>query len=183
MDTAMRTGALLLALLCVGCTSTTATKLTSESASPSAPAAASAEPVTPPPTTAAVTRPPSPTRRASPAPTRTLYPIPRLTPHASAGSGVEGSVQAGPTCPVERVDSPCPPQPVAADVTVSDSGGRVVARTRSGDDGRFRIGVAPGRYVVTAETGNTYPRCNPAEVTVPPDRYAGVVVECDTGIR
>ena len=61
------------------------------------------------------------------------------TPAAQPGSGIQGTVQVGPTCPVERINSPCPPHPLAATVVVRDASGSEVTRFHSGADGRFKL--------------------------------------------
>jgi hypothetical protein len=106
-------------------------------------------------------------------------------PAAQTGSGIQGVVQAGPTCPVERINSPCPPHPLAATVVVRDAAGHEVARARSGADGHFSVDVAPGTYtVVGLNIGSSMPpRPIPASVTVTSGSYTTITVEYDTGIR
>jgi hypothetical protein len=106
----------------------------------------------------------------------------------SLDSGVTGLVHLGPTCPVVQEGQPCDDVPAAdVEVTVARqlpgeayAAGKVVARGRTGADGRFRIDVAPGAYVVTAQAGMS---CELMDVTVTADTYALVDVPCDTGIR
>ena len=66
-----------------------------------------------------------------------------------AASGVlAGIVLTGPTCPVQREHSPCPPAPLpGATVTVS-AHGRIVARVRADHAGRLRVVLPAGRYRV-----------------------------------
>src|SRR5438477_11763732 len=64
------------------------------------------------------------------------------TGHPPAGV-VTGRVTAGPTCPVERIDHPCPPRPVVADVQAR-AAGRVVAWTRSNLQGTLPAGTGAG---------------------------------------
>jgi hypothetical protein len=101
------------------------------------------------------------------------------------GTGIQGVVQAGPTCPVERINSPCPPRPLAATVVVRDAGGHEVARTHSGADGRFKVDVAPGSYtVVGLNIGSSMlPRPIATTATVTSGSYVTVNVEYDSGIR
>ncbi|MEA2635013.1 MAG: hypothetical protein QOH92_1780 [Chloroflexota bacterium] len=101
------------------------------------------------------------------------------------GTGIQGVVQSGPACPVERINSPCPPRPLAATVVVRDAAGHEVARTRSGADGHFRVDVAPGTYTVVGLNINSsmLPRPIPTTVTVTAGSYATVNVEYDSGIR
>ena len=70
------------------------------------------------------------------------------TPAAQPGTGIQGSVQVGPTCPVERINSPCPPHPMAATVVVRSGNGAEVTRFHSGPDGRFKVDLAPGSYTL-----------------------------------
>jgi len=106
-------------------------------------------------------------------------------PTSSPGSGIQGVVQSGPTCPVERINSPCPPRPLAATVVVRDAAGHEVARTNSGVDGHFKVDVAPGTYTVVGLNINSsmLPRPIPTTVTVTMGSYVSVNVEYDSGIR
>jgi hypothetical protein len=72
-----------------------------------------------------------------------------LLPAASAGtsgSGLYGVVKKGPITPVCRVDVPCD-APVKVTLVFS-RGGREVARVRSSEKGRYRLGLEPGFYDV-----------------------------------
>ena len=102
-----------------------------------------------------------------------------------AGTGIQGVVQSGPTCPVERINSPCPPRPLAATVVVRDAAGHEVARTHSGADGHFKLDVAPGSYTVVGLTigSSMLPRPIPTTATVIAGSYTTVTVEYDSGIR
>lgn len=104
------------------------------------------------------------------------------------GSGVRGEVHLGPQCPVEVAGEPCADQPAAGvTVTVSEqlpgesyAAGETVARATTGSDGRFRVAVPPGEYVVTADAGLS---CELMDVRVGAGDFATVDVPCDTGIR
>ena len=106
-----------------------------------------------------------------------------IAPTPPNGSGVYGVATAGPTCPVERPDKPCPPVPVSAMITAQDSSGRPVASTRSDTNGKYALGLAPGQYLLTVNTGNLFPRCPSTSVTVPAGAAIRVDINCDTGIR
>lgn len=107
------------------------------------------------------------------------------TPTTQSGTGLQGIVEAGPTCPVERINSPCPPHPLAATVVVRNSQGAEVTRFHSGSDGRFRVDLAPGTYALIGQpVGSSFlPRPIPATATVTAGSYVTVNVEYDTGIR
>lgn len=132
-----------------------------------------------------VTRPPgggSATSAPSPTSTSPTSTSPTSAPQPS-GTGVLGTVSAGPTCPVERADQPCPPRPVVAHIDAKDSSGRTVASTDSDSSGRFAFTLAPGSYTLETSTGAVYPRCPPTSVTVTAGAPARADIACDSGIR
>lgn len=103
-------------------------------------------------------------------------------------SGVSGLVHLGPQCPVETPGDPCEDAP-AANVTVtvgeqipgdSYAIGKVVASATTDADGGFRIAIAPGDYVVTADAGMS---CELMDARVTTGAYSKVDIPCDTGIR
>jgi hypothetical protein len=106
-------------------------------------------------------------------------------PPSPPGTGIQGVVESGPTCPVERINSPCPPRPLAATVVVRNAAGHEVARATSGADGHFKVDVAPGTYTVVGLNINSsmLPRPIPTTVTVTTGSYVSVNVEYDSGIR
>jgi hypothetical protein len=92
-------------------------------------------------------------------------------------------VTAGPTCPVERADQPCPDKPVQTTVRLLRADGSVAASGPSDADGNFRLPVAPGRYRLVADWPSRAGGCAPVDVTVDQGRYTHADVSCDTGIR
>ena len=128
----------------------------------------------------------------------TNHPSPSATssPARADESGIEGSVLAGPTCPVERVDDPCPDRPLAVSIWVYEgiSGTPVLFApgqplvVRSGQDGRFRQQLPPGTYTLRGPCGGTmacspYPRIIEQTVTVDGGAFTPVTLHADTGIR
>jgi len=103
-------------------------------------------------------------------------------------SGIAGWVHLGPQCPVETEGDPCEDEPAAGSrVTVakqvpgdSYALGEVVARTTTDADGSYRVAVAPGEYVVTADAGMS---CELMDARVAAGNYTTVEIPCDTGIR
>lgn len=117
----------------------------------------------------------------SDAPTDTAAPSTGPTTTSSARYTVTVTAHAGPTCPVERPDEPCPDTPVEATVRVA-ADGVDVATGRTDAAGSYSVDLAPGRYRVTVDTGAALPRCEPVDAEVI-DRSITVDVSCDTGIR
>jgi hypothetical protein len=105
-------------------------------------------------------------------------------------SGISGRVVAGPTCPVERVPPlpGCAPRPLAVTLRFRRLVGGTARGTtiRSGADGRFRVRLAPGTYLVLPlpRAGSPFPR-PPGEAVeiVHPHRFTFVTITYDTGIR
>ena len=104
-------------------------------------------------------------------------------------SGIKGTVILGPTCPVSGDPgsfNPVPEAcltPYAAQMVVLDDENKVVAHIASGADGTFQVDVAPGDYIVTPSSTDSYPIAQPVSVTVVPGQYVTVQINYDTGIR
>jgi hypothetical protein len=103
----------------------------------------------------------------------------------TVSSGIQGTVTVGPTCPVERINSPCPPRPMAATIVIRDQVGKQVAQVRSGADGRFRVNLPPGTYSLNglAQGNAGLPRPAAVTATVTDGSYVAVNVQFDSGIR
>jgi len=101
----------------------------------------------------------------------------------SAPQGIDGIVLAGPQCPVETVDNPCPDQPIQAKLTVASMDGDVVTELETELDGRFRVGLEPGGYVLIPRSGTPFPIAAAQEVKVERGVFTTVTVHFDTGIR
>lgn len=98
-------------------------------------------------------------------------------------SGIEGRVVALPGCPVITEASPCPSKPVATTVVVESDAGSL-RRVETGSDGSFRVTLAPGRYVVSAQPppgSDLVPR--PQRVMVEAGNYQRVTVVLDSRLR
>lgn len=97
--------------------------------------------------------------------------------------GIEGIALRGPVCPVQRPNDPaCAPRPHEADVVVL-SESRFVTSFRTGEDGRFRVGLPPGTYLLVPEAGDPFPVATDEEVEVAAGVYTEVTLSFDTGIR
>jgi hypothetical protein len=100
-----------------------------------------------------------------------------------ADQGIVGLVLVGPTCPVQTSDPLCEDRPYSGWLTVTHSSGQRVTRIRSDSDGTFTVGLRPGRYVVTPDSGDPFPRGEPQDAEVIAGEFTSVTVLLDTGIR
>ena len=100
-----------------------------------------------------------------------------------APQGIDGIVMLGPQCPVQTLEDPCPDLPYEAWIDVHRADGESVTRIRSDEDGRFRVGLRAGLYILDPESGNPFPIASEQEVRVEEGAYTEVVVSFDTGIR
>jgi len=104
-------------------------------------------------------------------------------PKPPSPTGVYGVVTAGPTCPVQRIDEPCPAEPVSAEVEVRYRDGTAVASAHTDAAGDYSIPTPPGSYRLVIATGSALPRCPSPDVTVAYNSPSLTNVSCDTGIR
>jgi hypothetical protein len=104
----------------------------------------------------------------------------------ASDSGVSGTTVVDSGCPVARGSSPCPAQPLRARVTAVPMGATAAAgEVESDGEGRFRIALDPGRYVLQARnlTGAPVPRARPITVEVRSAGFVEVTIRFDSGIR
>jgi hypothetical protein len=109
---------------------------------------------------------------------------PRADP--SSDSGVSGVTIVDRGCPVVRGSTPCPTEPLSARVVAVRAGSTETAgSTESDAEGRFRIAIAPGQYVLRAEnlSGAPVPTAMPVAVEVPDGSYVDVTLRFDSGVR
>jgi hypothetical protein len=106
-------------------------------------------------------------------------------PSPTPDSGIEGTTQASPTCPIVMPGNPCPPRAISATVAVLDRSGHEVTRFTSSADGSFHLALAPGAYTLSqpASPSRVPPVLRPVSVQVVAGRYTSVVLDFDTGIR
>jgi hypothetical protein len=102
-----------------------------------------------------------------------------------ADSGIRGRVFIGPQCPVVQEGVPCPDAPYEASIRVRRESGKLVKTVRSGKDGRFRVNLAPGRYVLEPLSPNegAPPYAGPVTVRVRAHVFTPVTITYDSGIR
>ena len=100
-------------------------------------------------------------------------------------TGVFGRVTVGPSCPVQRVDDPCPDRPLAATLVLRDAAGIEAARTLSDAAGFHAVALRPGRYTVVPLTpgGAILPRGTPRDIEVRAGEWVAADISYDSGIR
>lgn len=102
------------------------------------------------------------------------------------GSGIDGLIVEGPTCP--DISMPlregCQDAPMPGITVIISAGGGMLDAT-SGPDGRFRVALDPGTYLLTPSVLGSGLGAAPAPftVTVAPGAYTPVGIKYDTGIR
>src|SRR6266850_111354 len=100
-------------------------------------------------------------------------------------TGIEGAITVSPTRPGPiRAGSDVPnaaPLPNAV-FSVENEKGKVTSFTTD-SEGRFRVSLKPGHYVVTLAE-HRFPRpCGPFEIDIEPAKMTKVEWRCDTGMR
>jgi hypothetical protein len=105
-----------------------------------------------------------------------------VQPSSDDVGNLRGIAVAAPQCPVETVGHPCPPKPVAVEITVTDTAGTVVTTFRSGADGGFTVRLPPGTYTLTSRQPRA-PYLTPVTVQVSAGRDTELRLLLDTGIR
>jgi hypothetical protein len=98
-------------------------------------------------------------------------------------SGIEGTVTIGPMCPVMQEDVPCPDQPYQAMLTVLTTSGKKFTQFQTDEQGRFRVDLAPGDYVLHPESSNKLPFAADIPFTVNEHKFALLEISYDSGIR
>ena len=102
------------------------------------------------------------------------------------GSGIEGTVTVGPTCPGPSSvnDTRDCSEPLSADLQVVDvSTGQQVAETSSDGQGDFQVDLPPGEYAIAVVAGAGAGFAEPVEVTVQSGRYSEAHLVVDSGVR
>ncbi len=105
------------------------------------------------------------------------------TQPVSSESGVEGQVFIGPVCPVVQEGQECPDQPYQATLTVNNSNGREIVKIQTDEQGRFKIPLEPGEYILHPESPNALPFAVEQTFMVEAGRFTQVIVSYDSGIR
>jgi hypothetical protein len=105
-----------------------------------------------------------------------------LTP-TPIDSGLEGQVFIGPVCPVVQQGQECPDQPYQATLTVNNSNGREIAKVQTDEQGRFKIPLEPGEYILHPESPNVMSTASEQNFTVEAGKFTQITITYDSGIR
>ncbi len=98
-------------------------------------------------------------------------------------SGIEGTVTVGPMCPVVQENIPCPDDPFIGTFTILNMEGGRVAEFQTDEEGRFRIGLAAGDYVLHLDSPKPMRGVKDTRFTVGENKYTVLEIKLDSGIR
>lgn len=98
-------------------------------------------------------------------------------------NGVEGQVFIGPVCPVVQEGMDGADRPYQTQLTInSPEGGRIV-QVQTDKEGRFKIPLPPGEYVLHPESPNVLPYASEQPFTVEAGKFTQLTITYDSGIR
>lgn len=100
-----------------------------------------------------------------------------------ADSGIEGTVLIGPMCPVVQEGQECPDQPYQAILTVNSPNGVRIVQVQTDEQGRFKIPLMPGEYILHPESPNGIPYASEQPFKVEDGAFTQILVNYDSGIR
>jgi len=102
-----------------------------------------------------------------------------------AATGIEGQVRIGPMCPVVQQGQECPDQPYQAVLIIQTSAGRQVTRITTDAEGKFRLTLAPGTYILHPQTPQNSPMPFATDQTfnVVKGHFTQITIVFDSGIR
>jgi len=98
-------------------------------------------------------------------------------------SGIEGQVFIGPMCPIVQIGQECPDQPYPAVLTVNNPKGERIVQIQTDGEGRFKIPLQPGEYILHPESPNVMPFAEEQTVVVVEGVFTQAIVNYDSGIR
>jgi len=101
----------------------------------------------------------------------------------AADNGIEGQVFIGPTCPVVKIGQECPDEPYQAVLTVNSREGERIVQVQTDEEGRFKIPLEPGEYILHPESPNVLPFAQEQEFKVENGKFTQLTVNYDSGIR
>ena len=90
-------------------------------------------------------------------------------------SGIAGQVFIGPMCPVVQVGQECPDQPYQAVFTVNSPKGERIVQVQTDEEGRFKIPLPPGEYILHPESPNGLPFADEQNIVVKEGEFTQVI--------
>ena len=114
----------------------------------------------------------------------TLFSLPIGCTKEDLNSGIYGNITLGPINPVER-EGEENTKPYQATISIKNqSGTREMESFTSDKDGRFKVFLKPGTYLVDPLPGGSpFPFAKPQAVTVESNKFIELNIMYDTGIR
>lgn len=110
---------------------------------------------------------------------------PSMTQQTTNESGIEGEAVIGPVRPMIRVGdlapNAAPFQTTLVVISITD--GREVARFDTGKDGKFRVKLPPGEYLIKPAVQSKMQRASEQSVSVAAGKFAHVHIQFDSGMR
>jgi len=97
-----------------------------------------------------------------------------------------GAIMRGPTCPVQTLNTPCPPEPApGVKLVIFTQAGKEVTSLVSDRDGEYSVTLPPGSYRIDAGPlrGIEFTRDLPANVTIAAGRETRLTINIDSGMR
>lgn len=98
-------------------------------------------------------------------------------------SGIYGQVTLGPVCPVVQENQPCPDKPYQATIEVLDSQRNHITEFQTDAQGNFKMGLAPGDYILVPQSPGVMPNAGEQTITVSANIFIQVTIVYDSGIR
>jgi len=129
--------------------------------------------------------PPAASAPAAGSPSAAGSPAAPAAPVPRSGTGIAGTTMLVGGCPVP-MEKPCPARPVSTMLSILDvHTDATVTTVTSGKDGRFRVDLAPGRYLVrpARPTGPLMSRIAPVTADVHEGAYTTVTLTFQANIE
>lgn len=109
-------------------------------------------------------------------------PVPAYTNPPGPG-GVEGQVFIGPACPGPQPETGCPDRPYQATLQILNPQGELVLEIQTDENGRFRVPLPSGKYVLHPVSTGRYPHAAEQDFTVSVGKFTELTVTYDSGMR
>ncbi|MBI5298147.1 MAG: carboxypeptidase regulatory-like domain-containing protein [Chloroflexi bacterium] len=110
-------------------------------------------------------------------------PVPAYT-NPPGQSGIEGQVFIGPACPGPQSETTdCPDRPYQATLQIMNPQGELVLEIQTDEEGRFRVQLPSGKYVLHPVTSGRYPTASEQAFTVTVGQFTELIVTYDSGMR